>query len=269
VILEELSAHKPRELSNRSVCAANLRGIMQSVEVYAADNAGAFPMISPAGGYGLAAAGSGTGQADGETTIKSIYAKPAVPSVAQNMWLLVLEGAVAPKQFICKSDMYAVPATYQAAAGGICFTNFNDGKTVSDLGYSYSFAYPWTAAGKVGDWWKSSMDGALPLMADMAPLAGTGSPAAMPADRRSKNGNSFTHNRDGQVVAFADAHAEFVRLPNAGQRSDNIYAGSKGVPAAMGVQTAGLVPDIGTGGKAGEWDVCLVPAADGVTGMRK
>ncbi|HVT80688.1 MAG TPA: DUF4190 domain-containing protein, partial [Phycisphaerae bacterium] len=51
------SLGKARELSNRSVCAANMRGISQSMNLYAADNNDNYPIVSPTGGYSLAAGG--------------------------------------------------------------------------------------------------------------------------------------------------------------------------------------------------------------------
>src|SRR5579875_3200813 len=39
------SLGKARELSNRSYCAANCRGVMQSLNVYATDNSDAFPIV--------------------------------------------------------------------------------------------------------------------------------------------------------------------------------------------------------------------------------
>jgi competence protein ComGC len=268
------SLGKARELSNRSVCAANLRGIAQSVNIYAADNNDAYPIIARPGGYGLAAAGSGVPQSNSDATLSSIYNAPSSPSIPQNMWILVLTGQVAPKQFICKSDpATTTPAMTNLGAGYL--TNFNDGKGPSDFAYSYSFAYPWTAAatpaspgspaipaGSVGRWWKNETDASLPLMADMAPLEGTGSPAATPGTGMSKSANSFNHNRDGQNVAYGDAHAEFARNTAVGQANDNIFAASHGTPNPTGRQTAGIIPDIAAGGSMGAWDICLVPAAD-------
>ncbi len=42
------SLGKARELANRSYCAANCRGIMHSMNVYASDNADEFPIIGVA-----------------------------------------------------------------------------------------------------------------------------------------------------------------------------------------------------------------------------
>src|SRR5205814_3743853 len=40
------SLGKAKELSNRSVCAANVRGIMQSMVVYSADNNESYPFLA-------------------------------------------------------------------------------------------------------------------------------------------------------------------------------------------------------------------------------
>ena len=267
------SLGKARELSNRAVCAANLRGTAQSMAVYAADNSDQYPIIAGGRGYSLAAGGTGTRQALVEDTIVSMYAAPQ-PSVPQNMWLLVLTGQVAPKQFQCKSDPAPMVNVSAAGPGGY-FTNFNDGTAPSDFAYSYSFAYPWTqtnvagARNDVGGWWRNMTDASLPLIADMAPLSGTGSPAANPAAYTDRNANSRSHQRDGQNVAFGDAHAEFTRSPAAGQSNDNIYTGGGGTPTETGTQTAGVVPPIGTGGSPGAWDIYMVPAADSSTHIRR
>jgi hypothetical protein len=252
-------------LSNRSVCAANLRGIQQSLNVYAADNNNHYPMVASQGGYALAGSSAGIASASAESTLFSMYNAHATPvaSVTQNMWILVLTGQVAPKQFLCKSD----PApTVNAAAenSGKWFTNFNDGSRPSDFAYSYSFAYPWRESdGAIGDWWTNTADANLPLLADMAPLAGSGKPAATPGNPVTRDANSFNHQRDGQNVAFGDSHAEFERLPNVGQSNDNIYAASNGKPSPSGTAPMGTIPAIGDGGVSGAWDVCLVPAANG------
>ena len=263
------SLGKARELSNRSVCAANLRGISQSMCVYAADNMEAFPIVSNSGGYGLASAGAGKPDPNVDHVILSQYTASPAPSVTQNMWLLVLEGQVAPKQFICKSDP-APTVTALADPGGIYQINFNDGTKPSDFTYSYSFAYPWTATtGEIGGWWRNTTDASIPLLADMVPLEGTGSPAATPGKGMDKNANSFNHQRDGQNVAFGDAHVEFSRNAAVGQNNDNIFAASRGTPNPVGTPANGKIPDIGLGGIGGAWDICLVPAANASTGYSR
>jgi hypothetical protein len=259
------SLGKAREMANRTTCGANQMGIMRAMLIYANDNNDRYPIVAARGGYGLAAAGSGTPGATWDDTVKSMYKGAPSPSVTQNMWLLVGSGMVAPRQFTCKSDL-AVNTPASLLVNGNYAINFNDGRGPSDMTYSYSWAYMWRADGAVGGWWGNTMNAGLPIMADMAPLDGSGSPAAVAANGRSREGNSFNHNRDGQNVAFGDAHVEFVRYAAAGVTGDNIYTGNGGRPGEGGRQTAGREPDIGMGGTMGTFDVCLVPAADGNAG---
>ena len=111
-------------------------------------------------------------------------AKPQAGSVQACMWMLVLNGQVGAKQFICKSDPFAATAATVMDAGGL-YDNFRNGKQLS-----YSMAYPWNAKGEPGAWWANTMDAGLPLIADMTPRQGTGTPkrdvtpAAEPTDGR-------------------------------------------------------------------------------------
>lgn len=268
-----------RELANRSTCQANLRGITQSMNVYAADG-GWYPIIGPTYTSTLASALPGT-PAPADTLLSSkpggLYA-PANPpgNVCQNMWLLVLTGQVAPKQFICKSDPCGVVAAPSVVSGTsnyyLNFTSQPPRATVvnTDQTYSYSFAFPWTAAGTIGDWWKDETDASLPLLADIAPANATGTPPANTLDGTNKAANSRTHQGDGQNVGFGDGHAEFFRLANAGQDNDNIYsANGRAGPSPRGTTPSSAADPKIAGGSKGKWDIVLVPAADASTGIRK
>jgi len=269
------SLGKARELSNRSVCAANLRGICQSMNVYASDNTDAYPIIARTGNVsaGAVLGGAFTG-IDASTVITNMYAGTPTASVSQNMWLLVMLGQVAPKQFLCKSDPGSV--NYSSATSGTNYvSNFNNnGDTTlaaALMSFSYSFDHPWTSNNAIGGWWRNNTDAGLPLMADMNPLNGSGKPtAASTGNGTQKLANSFTHQGDGQCVGYGDSHAEFARLPNVGQSNDNIYATSNGTPNASGNGlTSSNAAGIGTGGSTGAWDVVMVPVADGNNGYAR
>jgi len=269
------SLGKARELSNRSVCAANLRGISQSMNIYAADNSDAYPIIASKGTSILATGGVGSPNSlDNLLSTSGLYASGNASNgnAMQNMWLLVLGGQVAAKQYQCKSDPASLVNASAAIGSGT--TNyqptFNDGLTSnsrSDLAYSYSWAYMWTPTG-IGGWWKNNTDAGLPLGSDMAPANGTGNPVSVTTNGANKLANSFTHQRDGQNVGYGDGHAEFQRLTNVGQSNDNIFTSNgAGGPSVNGTPYSG-VPAI-TGGSSGNWDVCLVPAANGSTYARQ
>jgi hypothetical protein len=263
------SLGRARELSNRSYCAANLRGITQSMIVYSAENSDQYPTL-PYAAYSSYNAGTSAtlGDTTADDTIKSLYKKsaPQNGSVLAAEWLLVLRNETSAKPFICKSDPHAkgLPALLEDPSGKY-FTNFQ-----KDDQISYSFAYPYDAKGDVGAWWKNTTDSSLPIAADMAPLNGTGSivrnvaPGAMPSNARSWNSNN--HQGDGQNVAFADAHTEFVRRPDIGQSNDNIYTtpGGKSVSDFGGSQPVRSPISIGT--DSIPFDIYMVPTRDLNTG---
>ncbi len=269
------SLGKARELANRGTCAANLRGIAQSMAVYAADANDTFPIVGKGTGPSQTFGTQLTGAANGDLTTMYANLYPAtntsVPSsVTQNVWLLVLTGAVSPKQFVCKSEG-SQPASATPTGSGFV-SNFNDGSALppsaATMGLSYSIAWAWTATTPtIGAWWKTSgADSATALMGDLAPtIPGTVTPQSTEATMN-RNANSNSHQRDGENVVFGDVHAEFERTPNCGQGNDNVYIGTQGIPTAMsGVSTTnfnGPAP-IATGGSQGAWDICLVGNSTG------
>jgi len=105
----------------------------------------------------------------------------------------------------------------------------------------------------------------------MAPLNGTGTPRrdltrAVVSDPKMRN--SANHAGEGQNVAFADAHTEFVRRPDIGQDDDNIWTSSgdpsRG-PAANGGVAAGKYSPSLLADKV-PFDVVMYPVRDAGTG---
>ncbi|MCL2639527.1 MAG: hypothetical protein FWD53_01650 [Phycisphaerales bacterium] len=217
----------------RSSCAANLRGIMNAMVIYAAQNSEHFPVVTyapyspalndPAGTPPFTAAG-----ATADDVVNSYFAPPApslqAGSVSANAWMLVLLG-VSPKLFVCKSDPHATDIASLQAPSGRYYYNFQNDKQLS-----YSFSYPWISDGSVAPWWRNTSDASIPTGSDMAPQHGTGTPrrnltpASMPRD--SKTWNSGNHGGEGQNVAFADVHVDYVKVPTVGQSNDNIFTTS-------------------------------------------
>jgi prepilin-type N-terminal cleavage/methylation domain-containing protein len=265
------SLGKARELSNRSVCAANVRGISQSMNLYAADNNDSYPLVGKGGA--AATFGAGSANTSSDATITSLYPAPSgqtAQSVTQNLWLLCLTGQVSPKQYVCKSDG-STPALLTNSAGAYQ-PNFNDGAASpaqSVSGISYSFAYAWTSTNAVGGWWRNATDAGLPLLADLGWTAGTtGSGFTLVGSTFDKKGNSLIHQRDGQNVAYGDGHAEFARNVQVGQANDNIYNGNGGTNSSTATANPvsfGTAPNVGNGGSAGAWDIALIGTYNGST----
>ena len=250
-------------MANRGTCAANLRGIVQSMNLYGAAEGDMFPVLPYApygpGNSGTSAATAGPTE---QQALDYMYgsASPLKGSPLAGTWILVLQGNVAPRQFLCKSDPHAT-VTAQTMSGGDHYTNFQ-----SDDQISYSFAYPYTRDGKVGDGWKSAADASIPIAADMNPLNGTGNPRRDTTNPTGgKAANSNNHQGEGQSVAFGDAHVEFVRRLDVGQNNDNIYTIS-GVKGGSPRGTAPTQAPINIEDNPGNTDIVLVPARNLDTG---
>lgn len=294
ILLPSLS--RARELSNRSACAANVRGAVQSMAVYAADNGDIFPcVVIPATGkgntYDLANDQAGDPQVSQTSTtaddaLTNYYQSTPIfrANIPASMWILVLKGQVAPKGFLCKSDpVVSQPAQQQS--GQFYFINFNSTSSSADTTYSYSLTIPWASDHNgnvsVGAWWKNTSDSSMPIMSDMAPLNGSGTnpscttpgqaggaaPVAGP-----KSWNSPNHLRDGQNVGFADSHAEFFRRPDIGPQNDNIftvwnnstgnYNTGSAVPGDETIGSSGTALGNGGGGMTSPYDFVMVPVAN-------
>jgi prepilin-type processing-associated H-X9-DG protein len=224
------SLGKARELSQRSTCAANLRGIAQSTIVYSGENSEYYPYLGPA----------------------KIVAQPPVGDIPgglmHDMFYLVGNGQVGAKQFLCKSDPAKTAATLVPMSTGVNSYWKNPSGGDPNLCYSYSFAYQYSKPNQLADYYRNTIDAAVAIAADMNP----GDQNTRPIK------NSLTHQGDGQNVAFADAHVEFVRMPACGENNDNIYNTGSNDTSTPG--TLGQPPFVSSAGNAqGSFDTCLVP----------
>jgi len=280
------SLGKARELANRGTCAANVRGIAQSMHVYGVDNNDVYPCVAaPTGNspstYKLAAASNTpTGGTTTDLTYQVIY-QTSPNSFAGSpqacLWVLCIRGDVAPKQFLCKSDPVGGSGAPLLSSTSTYNTNFSD-----DLRYSYGVSYPWTSAATSapGGWWKATSDASNVLMGDISPTKGTGTAGNLstpdnPYSSNTKLSNSVHHQRDGQNFAFGDAHAEFQRTPFVGQGGDNVYTGGPSGPSSTTntitsspLPGGGAMPAGWNGGSSGSYDTVLVPSANATNNTR-
>ena len=200
---------KARELANRAVCMANVRGIIQSMITYSQSNQGVFPAMGldtgPTGwayiNFPVSADWKGSGGVKyGDTAAEAVQGWYLTDpdgngnsSPLANMWIMVLQGYTTPASFICPSDPIAQDPSREQVTGPagtpVYLTNF--GITTDSLpanyfkmsmngvGISYSIAYPWpyefavgSASGTFhpGQWWTTTgATSDVPLVSDMAP----------------------------------------------------------------------------------------------------
>ncbi len=247
------SLARARELSKRTVCAANLKGTGTGFYTYGHENNDDWPAAAsvPATRQDVTGAvyvkqisakrGTSGAPQMGETLTTHIYV-----STVRNFWTLVRTGASGPKSFICPSsedqpNPEANPQDYWDFGLGD-FPNTSD-TTVTEAncqaGYkqvSYGYQVPYGRLGRPS----SDRDQEMPLAADKGPYGynidgGQGSALAAPntiPDSTSspdewRKYNSPNHggfgDGEGQVVLYADGHAEFQTTPIVGVGKDNIY----------------------------------------------
>jgi prepilin-type N-terminal cleavage/methylation domain-containing protein len=244
------SLARARELSKRSVCAANLKGIGTACHIYGNENEEWFPIsnyATPTGATNDASSVAWSG-ALGLTPASTVNFQTTAANntsghASRSLFLLIIGGGSTAGQFICPSagetadDMRNLNAAVQTAAQpGV---NRFDFKGYNNLSYGYQM--PWGKNAKP----RINLDPRFAFMADKGPFfegVATGnqihdqliSGAAVPnftdvnAFLTASNDawrpyNSRNHNGEGQLVLYADTHSEWLRKPIVGVNNDNIY----------------------------------------------
>lgn len=236
------SLGKAKELANRAHCSANLRGITQSLIVYAQDQDSSFPApVAPASGTTYARNLSVAGVSTSADAAMQLLSGNQQGSPLACLWMLNLRNQAAPKLFLCKSDKWVNGPAQLVDGTAKYFDNFQ-----SPYQISYSISNPWSSTGALTPLWRGrDQSSSTPIASDMAPLSGdNGKNTALAPGSTSKDYNSDNHEGAGQNVSYADSHVEFVRNPYVGCNNDNIFtvggAGMTGAAATLG----GLAPGI-------------------------
>ncbi len=174
---------KARELANRAVCMANIRGIVQSMITYSQTSNSVFPatsiVVEPLADrtaynnapYPPVYGGSPFNPRTAPAAVADWFALSVASRTGYNqranpaadMWLLVLQGYATPASFVCPSDPIAAgPSSETYVSSGVLYYNCNFaayGTTVpadtaqnaysygnthgQGLSYSIAFPYPW------------------------------------------------------------------------------------------------------------------------------
>lgn len=236
------SLQRARELSKRTVCAANVRGIGQACKIYSnEDPEDLFPLIP----YNVTKTAFSYTEQIGKsrTTITNTSSQSA--STTRCLWMLVrgtTGGSVTVKQFRCPSSDDSVDDTEDL----IRYYDFKGFRYVS-----YGYQVPYGSQNQTRP--SESIDIRMGLIADKGPFsiaggaadAGVSSDVALAYNKpnnqtatyptvQEKNildkwviWNSPNHggasNGEGQNVLFGDSHVEFERKPIVGVDEDNIY----------------------------------------------
>jgi len=296
------SLARAKELANRAVCSANIRGIIQSCYIYAQSNNSQFPatesaatgslVLNKGGAPGGPSVTPASPQTAGSVTAAWYPATaPGVSDPLSCLWLLVLQGQDTPKSFICPSDPIATTPSleYQTATSTSAQYYFNFANILSSTantsgqGESYSIACPWNDSGGVGGWWTDNSGSDVPEISDMAPASpGSVTTAGSTLQRNTAQpvtGNTYgnyiynsgNHNGDGQNVGFGDDHVSWEVNPYVGQSGDNIFTFQNAATAGPGTSNYNggqqQVDPASTTAvsmlfNTPPYDICMLPARD-------
>ncbi len=293
---------RAKELANRVVCASNVRSIVQSMVIYAQSNKGIFPETPglphaafrnfPTGVNGVSVVPKLTAQ----STMQYYYmpgdtGPNASAAPLECMWLLVINGQMTPKSFICPSD----PLTQQPSVeygesattgGAVTYLDFGfmsptaQQSSQHGKGESYSIAFPWKEGGSPAPYWGTKASGGVPIVSDMAPIPNPTTGVLERITNQLPSGNTYgnyiynsgNHNGDGQNVGFGDGHVTWETNPYVGQDNDNIFCydstqamvGQNGLnfQATMLFNYGGPLPGPVVQGVTPDsppYDICMVP----------
>ncbi|MBP7934028.1 MAG: prepilin-type N-terminal cleavage/methylation domain-containing protein [Phycisphaerae bacterium] len=241
------SLARARELSKRSVCAANLKGMGTGLYTYANENADDMPRANStqvaSSGVGVvnyvAKIGTKRGQL-ANPMIGETGTNDAAVSTVRNLWTMIRLNISSPKSFICPSSSDQPndeenPQNYWDFGKGDVTGTATAAQAKEGWNQcSYGYQVPYGDRGRP----RTDCDQRMAIAADKGPFGavldgqvGTdpGKPNLTTTDSPDKWSpwNSPNHGGsgagEGQVVLYADAHAQFEPKPTVGVAYDNIY----------------------------------------------
>jgi len=229
------SLNKARETANRVKCGSNLRQIGQALNLYANENAGAFPRGPMAATAATMAPcvslGSGNTKSDP-------FATPITNNdVNFELYQLMRTEDLISGVYVCPSSN-ATPDTFTTGTTKGNKMYQCDFSLPTNLSYSIEMAYPDTAAVATGFRWNYTISGDVAIAADLNPGDNTSTSSKVEVVTTSsaasvtKQGNSTNHQQAGQNVLFGDGHVVFTQTCMCGLNNDNIYCRCSGVASA-------------------------------------
>jgi prepilin-type N-terminal cleavage/methylation domain-containing protein len=252
---------KVRQLAQRLMCGTNLVGIGKATLSYTTeDKYESFPVAGSSGTRWDMGTGSTEGKNSFDWRNAKVFPEPTstvyTVTISANLYLLVKYADVAPEQFVCpgtdqkKFELTKYDMTGYTTATILDVWDFGSrdkqkgGSNANTRGkghQSYSYQSPVRFLGNTATDHESyavstASSPRRPVMADRSPywqlpVDTTSTARFYHWDRTNSkvapssitNGNSMSHQKDGQNVLFADLHSSFEKSANCGIEMDNIY----------------------------------------------
>jgi prepilin-type N-terminal cleavage/methylation domain-containing protein len=258
-----------RQIAFRMICGTNLSGIGKAMLIYANDYDDEMPRAGGPGAewankiiYDATSAYTAYAQADGT----------GIGTITSSFFLLVKYAEVTTKSFICKGDSGVSEwEPTDKTRDIITFWDFG----TSPLDHcSYSLHQPYTISG-VAYPLTTSSDPGMAVAADPNPWLDPEAAEVRtfanfnPAGTKDQKnqGNSITHQDEGQNVLFLDSHVSFENVSNCGINEDVIFTRAStnltgSVPGGGGTAPASrqdslLLMDAGSGGSTPKGRSCF------------
>ena len=217
------SLARARELSKRTVCSANLRGVGQACKIYANDNDDLWPTVTSTN-LDVDYVGNIGGPTPQDRTNESNRTSSSL-STTRNFWWLIREGDITVKLMRCPSSSYYLDDTEN-------LNLYYDFQGNSFVSYGYQIPYPRPDLSRPSEDCDPRMllaadRGILgsntdengydePIGTEQFPLVeGEGTPNSN--TERGENDavwsgwNSPNHDGEGQNTLYQDGHVEFAR----------------------------------------------------------
>ncbi len=216
-----------REIASRVHCASNLRGLHGGMFIYAQDQNGRYPVAGKA-----TAAGTAVGFSFDDRSRDDVTADELKDNVTASLWVLVREGRVNAKSFVCRSSDDVHDKLLDSGGNSVPLKHTWDFADRRNLSYSPVNMYHASQRTR----WSHRLSSSDVVMGDNNNATGTGVLHTRERNDGATNDeietleNSRNHGGAGQVFVYGDGHAAFSQDPFVGRSGDNVYANDTAGP---------------------------------------
>lgn len=224
-----------KTMANQALCAANVRGLLASMMIYASSAGDAYPIAGD-----RVATGAAQGFTGPRGTTTAMPGDPAmIGNATASLWILVRDGSVSARSFICPETGDKRDDLTDAGGVPVPLNEAWDFKRRENLSYSALNMYhvghfQMTPGGSATGHWSAIAPPDMVLLGDNnnADVAGvhTSAPSGAAAASSAHRGrvpmhdNSYNHASMGQNLGFGDGSVRFEVDPYVGPGGDDVFS---------------------------------------------